>query len=366
MPQQYTVRHNETGRTITFDWHLSEPPTDADMEEVFAAAPAAEPDLSSGSAVGEFLLNRPGPLGQLAQSAASGGMASLAPAVDAGRKVVHGLSRRLYSGLLKQGKNQKKEFPDAVDTLITERAPISRGGAAKVERALSTSSQAADDVIAHANPTTPPIRAKEIIPEMRGTITNLRQRADIGQPSQLPQVGERGRRLLAADAQRGGFDLSRAQELKKTAQKAASAGYRQAERGGVKEVGADTLLDQDVARGFRKAIEQRVPEVAPINQRTQSLVGAQRALDDALSREGNSLALGGMRDLIAAGAGGGLGAAVGAPAEGAMIGLLMRLLATPNVGSRAAILANDAARLGVPTHILRALMASHGTGRTTP
>lgn len=42
MPQ-YTVKDEQSGKTITFDWAGAEPPTDADMEEVFAAAGASEP-----------------------------------------------------------------------------------------------------------------------------------------------------------------------------------------------------------------------------------------------------------------------------------------------------------------------------------
>lgn len=37
MPQRYTVKNNESGDTITFDWEGDAPPTDADLEEVFAA-----------------------------------------------------------------------------------------------------------------------------------------------------------------------------------------------------------------------------------------------------------------------------------------------------------------------------------------
>ena len=50
----YTVRHKESGKTIKFNWNAPEPPTDADMEEVFSAAkvttaPApAAPAPSSG------------------------------------------------------------------------------------------------------------------------------------------------------------------------------------------------------------------------------------------------------------------------------------------------------------------------------
>lgn len=43
----YTVRDKETGRTVTFKWNGAEPPTDADMADVFAQArrqaPAPEP-----------------------------------------------------------------------------------------------------------------------------------------------------------------------------------------------------------------------------------------------------------------------------------------------------------------------------------
>ncbi len=38
MPKRYTVQNNETGKTVTFDWNDDvNPPTDADLEEVFAA-----------------------------------------------------------------------------------------------------------------------------------------------------------------------------------------------------------------------------------------------------------------------------------------------------------------------------------------
>lgn len=39
----YTVRDESTGRTVTFAWHGDAPPTDADMEEVFAAAGTQQP-----------------------------------------------------------------------------------------------------------------------------------------------------------------------------------------------------------------------------------------------------------------------------------------------------------------------------------
>jgi hypothetical protein len=48
--QRLTVKNNQTGETITFDWHdPNNPPTEADIEEVFAAAaaqPQAPPDTT--------------------------------------------------------------------------------------------------------------------------------------------------------------------------------------------------------------------------------------------------------------------------------------------------------------------------------
>lgn len=39
---EYTVVDNETGKEITFDWHLDTPPTDADMDEIFAESRQTE------------------------------------------------------------------------------------------------------------------------------------------------------------------------------------------------------------------------------------------------------------------------------------------------------------------------------------
>lgn len=47
MPQRYTATDNSTGKSVTFDWNAPEPPTDADMEEVFAAARASAPEEST-------------------------------------------------------------------------------------------------------------------------------------------------------------------------------------------------------------------------------------------------------------------------------------------------------------------------------
>src|SRR5690606_3342155 len=58
--KRYTVEDTQTGKRITFEWHGSAPPTDADIEAVFQAAglrsAASAPAASGGvlDALGDF------------------------------------------------------------------------------------------------------------------------------------------------------------------------------------------------------------------------------------------------------------------------------------------------------------------------
>lgn len=399
MPQQYTVKDNTTGKTITFVWNAPEPPTDADFEEVFASArqqseTPEHPHARVARMVGE---NLPavggaigGVLGAAGGPAVAAGLAGLGGAggrllqraigaegmdvqdvaqegaMQGGIQAVGGLAgkamgaigSRLYRGLAKPSKALQAEHPDAVDTALNARALITGGGGRKLGNLMSQSAQQADDMIAQAAPNVRNVRSRELVSEFGNTVKELRKRADIGQPSQLAEVGARGRRLMRSEPV-GGFDLVRAQQLKKTAQNAANAGYRQAERGTVKEVTADTMLDKDVARGFRKAIEKRVPEVGPVNKRTQSLGGAKDLVEDAVERDSKTLAFGGAKDFLAAMGGGATYGISGDPQTAAGVGLATRLLATPSTGSAVAILLNELMKKQAAQNALRALMSSH-------
>jgi hypothetical protein len=301
-------------------------------------------------------------VGEMATDAAvEGGKQGAIESVGGGLgRGVNFLGKRLYRGLAKPSKALREQYPDAIDTLVDEGATLTHRGLGKVEGALGKSAQKADAMIDAAAPTATLIKPKEIVSQFGGTVKELRKRADIGQPSELGRVGERGRRIVAT-GRNGGIDLKRAQELKRTAQNAANAGYRQAERGTVKEVGADTLLDKDVARGLRGAIERRVPGIDVVNRRTQSLGGAKDVVDDALQREGNNLAFGGAKEGLAAlGAMGGYAASGGDADRAVQLGVLTRLLATPSTGSMAAIGMNRLGRSPIIQNAIRSLlMATH-------
>jgi hypothetical protein len=300
-------------------------------------------------------------LGEMAGDAAKAGakegaITAVGGAVGAG---LAGGARRLYQGLAKPSKALRQEFPDLIPTALKERIPLTQGGARKIEGLVARSADQADNVVAQAERAgASPIQAREVIKEFQPVVEKLRKRVDIGQPSELAAVGERGRRLMRRPAPQ----LTRAQALKREAQEQAQAAYKARDLGNKTVLSADDLLNEATAKGLRKGVESRAPQVGPINAQTQARLGVDRMVSDAVSREGNTLAINGLRDVAAIGGGAGLGSLAGAPGAGAVGGLLLKLLSTPSTGSRAAILANDAARLGIPEHVLRALMVSARAG----
>lgn len=302
-------------------------------------------------------------MGGMIDGAMSGSMSSAAP-LEMGKqgvRVIQGLARRLYGGLLKPKQGIKDSFGDATalaGTLLDERAPISRGGVTKMTQQLGQSRARAMGMVRDAEAAgAQGVIAKDVLGEFAPVVSELRKRVDIGQANELSRVGRRGKAILRTTGGRGGdLPLTRAQALKETAQDASSGAYRAMERGAQKQLSADDLLDTAVARGMKQGIERKVPGVGPQNARTQKLIGGTRALEDAVEREANNNMLGGGRDWAAMGAAG-LGGVSGGPAGAAVSGALMRLLATPSTGSRIAIGMNEASKLGADDALERAIRA---------
>ncbi len=266
---------------------------------------------------------------------------------------------RLYQGLAKPAKALRADHPDLIQTALRERIPLTSRGATKVDNLTTASRQQADNMIAQAQAAgAGNVPTSDVVSELAPVVTELRKRALIGQPNKLHVVGDRARNIVQASPR--GIPLTQAQELKRTAQNAAQGAFRQVRTGAKKEMSADDLMDKAIATGFRKGIEKKAPDVIPVNQRTQSLGGVREMVGDALERGKNANVIG-MSDLIGAGAGGALGGSPSGDGSGAMSGataglLLTRLLNRQSTGSTAAILVNEAARLGLPVHVLRALV----------
>lgn len=308
-------------------------------------------------------------LKQLVEGAAGGGLTTAAPinaAIQQGPRVIQGLARRLYGGLLKPKQALKDSFGDArqiAGTLLDERAPISRGGVEKMTGRLADSRNTAMGMVKSAEDAgTQGVIAKDVLSEFAPVVKELRKRVDIGQASELGRVGQRGKRILATTARTGGdIPLTKAQALKETAQDASRGAYRAMERGGQKQLSADDLLDTSVARGLKQGIERKVPGVQAQNARTQTLIGGKEALADAVEREANNNMIGGMRDIGALVAGIG-GTAAGGPVMGAAGAGILRAMATPSVGSRVAIGINEASKLGLDDAVQRALLVAMSQG----
>lgn len=255
----------------------------------------------------------------------------------AGGLIGKGLQRggkAIYRGLLKPSKAVRDGFGgDAVvKTLIDEGATISGKGLDKITGKLSASRAQALKMVEDAGPTSTMVDPKEIIAEFAPVVKTLKRRIAAGQPSELAEVGAQGKRLIKAIKTGAGMDARGAQAAKEAAQDAASGAYKAMSRGAKEQLGAQDLLNEATARGFKKAVEQRVPGVGAQNANTQRLLGATRALEDATERGSNNLAIGGARDLIAAGVG---GSVAGPP--GVAAGVLTRLASSPRAGSALAI-----------------------------
>jgi hypothetical protein len=266
-------------------------------------------------------------------------------------------ANRLYQGLAKPSKALRQGFDDLIPQALKDRIPLTTRGAAKAERLLGQSHNAAEEIVSAGHNAGKTITPREMTSEMGAVTRDLQLRARAGQAPEFDAVARTVSGVTRRNPSR--VPLGDAQAIKRKAQEAAQGAYKARDAGHAAQLGGGDLAQEAVARGTRKAIERQVPGVAEANKLTQSRIGVDRMLSDATSREGNTLMINGLRDVAAVGGGAGLGSLADAPEAGAGAGLLLRLLSTPSHGSRAAILASEAARLKVPEHALRALMAAY-------
>lgn len=175
----------------------------------------------------------------------------------------------------------QKEFPEIVKTFLGERIPVGKSSVAG-ERGLQSAAQAKQIAASAEAAGAPPVGPREIVREFRGVRDDIVKRAENAAPEaagQMQQVVERAKGLR----RQGAKGVTRNQELKQQAQRDANTAFRAQDRGAViNDVGAE--LDKAVAVGRQKAAEARIPGIADVNKRTQSLMGLETALEDAEMR----------------------------------------------------------------------------------
>lgn len=263
---------------------------------------------------------------------------ALGAAGEAGGRALNaglqGAARFVYKGALRPSITLQREFPNIVETGLAEGAPVTAGGAQAVDAARQASAQQAAAILAAKDAERPAV--KGLLPPAQGvelgaapvspTMPALRDPRSagvlmgrvlpstptpgvtypqmIGAPEILKQGLSDARSAASAAPLPGeaqgalsdleqrflqqrpnGMTLTEANKLKQAAQDLANSAYRAADRG-MPINSTEAQFNKGVASGTRQAIEARAPEVAPVNQRTQSLIGLQQALENAQMRNG--------------------------------------------------------------------------------
>lgn len=335
MPR-YTVK-NDQGREVTFDWHGSGEPTEADMAEVFAAADA--PSDKPWYSTPEFEATKhkvrdsvmSGGLSTAAPTAIGAAVQEFAPGVSSALK---GGAERVYGGLLKAKDATIERFPRVVQDLLQARVPISQGGRAKVVTGLRRIGSEKDALLKGAD-------QRAMIPRetlRRGLDESLDDAiAHSDTPvKDMDRFAKIERDLIPDEP---GVLPSRADKIKTKLQSEADRGFRGAKIG-VKVNDTTARAKMAVSNEAKQALEAVEPKLKDVNARYGSHKGMAQAMRETLKRTEKHSVIG-MNDLIGAGVGG----AIGGPGGGAAGLLLAKILGNANTGSRVAIGMNGLAQL---------------------
>lgn len=220
-------------------------------------------------------------------------------------KALQMFGSKLYRGMLKPSKAVREEFPNVSDELLEARRLITRGGADQAADAVTAASNKADAMTdAVASGGAPNMSVLEVSQPMKDVIdvVDKQIRSGVVPASEMSKITERITRMFD-EAGAAGYNLGESTDLKRTAQAAAVGAYNQMKRGNIKQLSTEDLLDAATARGFKEAIEARVPGIKDANALTQKLIGQSHAMEDAVGRTGNHIPFGSVSDLAAMTAG---------------------------------------------------------------
>lgn len=213
-------------------------------------------------------------------------------------------------------KGIKQEFPQLAEAGFREGVALTGRGAQKATKGVESSAQAVRDKLGVMQ------RAGSAPVDIQSAVAATgRTAGKVGKEplraQKLQEISDFNTALRAENPRP--IPLTDANEMKTAAQRVATQGYKQIDRGApINSLPLD--LNMDVARGLREAIEQRVPSIGPMNARTQDFIGLEKAAEHS-SQTGHILSR-----LLGAGALGGLGLsgggmipAIGAGAAGAAL-----------------------------------------------
>jgi hypothetical protein len=221
-----------------------------------------------------------------------------AAAGEAGGRAVGEVAKKagklVYKTALRPSQGIQREFGDVAESGLRRGTPVDTRGLERTEGALRSNSASVDKLLADAEAAgAAPLTTKEVASEFGDVFQQGRRQTQIGKPDPRPAVVGRLKAFNARNP--NGIPLTRAQELKGEAQDLATRAYRAEDLGNpINDLSAAS--DKAMARGLRKGIETRVPDVGPINADSQELIGLLRAVEDATRR--NVPGVGSLRSLL--------------------------------------------------------------------
>lgn len=255
-------------------------------------------------------------------------------------------AQAVYRGYLKPSLSQSllPKAQEIVKTAIEEALPISRAGKATGLRLISEINQQVSGLLKHS---TEMVDLHAVAERVR-KFAAQRYNKPGSNPSNFEAAMAVADRLdnhpalgLPAGAKPSRVDVpvGQANEVKRAL--GADAGDNAF---GVKS-NAQKSTEKFGYGSLRRAIEQKVPEIAPLNARESKLIDATKTIARAVEREANQNQVYGMKSLVAGGLGGSAYAAGQTdPAGAAGYALALRVGLHPAVASRVAITAARTAR----------------------
>lgn len=334
----YTVKDAQTGKTITFAWNAPEPPTEADMAEVFQAAQGqAEPSAPAGGMLptaGSFLGSLAGtfvpvPGARVAGAALGGALGKGAELLldDKEQSLGEGVRSMLSEGGEQGayeaagglvGKGLKAIAPKIADvalnasksvTLKTPQVgqtyvdvgklfPRLRGGVGAVGKRSSAeqagrlvkesagASRAAIEAADMAKAA--PVRGRQVIQQLRPVYDEA---ADLARTGKTDTRGAIVARARSFGRQNRAISNTEANRLRGRLDTAADRAFK-AERELGQPAGIEAQMDKALAGGLRSAVRTNVDAARPagavpleqMTGRTKDLAGLHRALSDASTR----------------------------------------------------------------------------------
>ena len=277
-------------------------------------------DVSS-LAGGVGLAGKIGGAGKLAKAAgAVEGATNPMRAVGAvAEPVLHGAGNLVVRGTLRAPKAVRDDFGGGrgvADAVLRERVYSD----ASASRKLKQSTAQADQMLADAQAAgTPGVRRGALVQAvMDEPQDTAKLRARLGVPDATPELRQTARGITKNNPRE--IPLTDAQAMKREAQTLAY-------EAGVDNNTVKKAAEKAKAQALRAGIEQQVPDVGPVNERSQRLLGAQRAFAEAEDRQRA------MTNFLSVLGGSGVGAASGDLTTGLLVAALMKGMDSPRAGA---------------------------------